>query len=361
MIPEHETLPKEVPFLCSSFSLRISSNLLRTCFPSKGFLTLMFRNSEHFSRRLESRRRVLAVTTRNFVWCPNFCKTSALVNGASLNSSFEKELKANFLLPSYLCRQNLLNSWWILTKVCIFHDFCFMIRLFWCLNMFMSCFIVIICQFFLKWPIFLFCLVFVLIGLTTSAEKETKLVFTNPSSASFSGPAATLLQKVPNTHLSSIVTTSDLSQGPGHQSSLSQIPPAIPSVPHQPTVLLSTAPDSASPSTHPGTQNVPSPAGLPRCRSGSYTIGPFSSFQSAAHIYSQKLSRPSSAKAGEWENERQPAVAAPPSPSKKRISPFLLAFFFLLLLKGKGYAAMFWYNQRRVLHLVQWHSFIDTK
>ncbi|CAK6431894.1 unnamed protein product [Pipistrellus nathusii] len=133
--------------------------------------------------------------------------------------------------------------------------------------------------------------------LTTSAEKETKLVFTNPSSASFSGPAATLLQKVPNTHLSSIVTTSDLSQGPGHQSSLSQIPPAIPSVPHQPTVLLSTAPDSASPSTHPGTQNVPSPAGLPRCRSGSYTIGPFSSFQSAAHIYSQKLSRPSSAKA----------------------------------------------------------------
>lgn len=153
---------------------------------------------------------------------------------------------------------------------------------------------------FLKMIYFLFCLVFVLIGLTTSTEKETKLVFTNPSSASFSGPAAaTLLQKVPNTHLSSIVTTSDLSPGPGHQSSLSQIPPAIPSMPHQPTVLLSTVPDSASPSTHPGTQNVPSPAGLPRCRSGSYTIGPFSSFQSAAHIYSQKLSRPSSAKAGE--------------------------------------------------------------
>ncbi|XP_070272362.1 tubulin polyglutamylase TTLL5 isoform X5 [Myotis yumanensis] len=133
--------------------------------------------------------------------------------------------------------------------------------------------------------------------LTTSAEKETKLVFTNPSSASFSGPAANLLQKVPNTHLSSIVTTSDLAPGPGHQASLSQIPPAIPSMPHQPTVLLSTVPDSASPSIHPGTQNVLSPAGQPRCRSGSYTIGPFSSFQSAAHIYSQKLSRPSSAKA----------------------------------------------------------------
>ncbi|XP_059545752.1 tubulin polyglutamylase TTLL5 isoform X2 [Myotis daubentonii] len=141
--------------------------------------------------------------------------------------------------------------------------------------------------------------------LTTSAEKETKLVFTNPSSASFSGPAANLLQKVPNTHLSSIITTSDLAPGPGHQASLSQIPPAIPSMPHQPTVLLNTVPDSASPSIHPGTQNVLSPAGQPRCRSGSYTIGPFSSFQSAAHIYSQKLSRPSSAKAGSGHAHKQ--------------------------------------------------------
>ncbi|XP_006157107.1 tubulin polyglutamylase TTLL5 isoform X8 [Tupaia chinensis] len=132
---------------------------------------------------------------------------------------------------------------------------------------------------------------------TTSAGKEAKLVYTNSSSASFSVPAATLLQKIPNTHLSSIVATTDLSPGPGHHSSLSQIPPAIPSVPHQPTVLLNPVPDNASPSIHPGIQNVPSPAGLARCRSGSYTIGPFSSFQSAAHIYSQKLFRPSSAKA----------------------------------------------------------------
>ncbi|XP_014414566.2 tubulin polyglutamylase TTLL5 isoform X5 [Camelus ferus] len=131
---------------------------------------------------------------------------------------------------------------------------------------------------------------------TTSAEKEAKLTCTNSSSTSFSGPPATLLQKIPNTHLSSIITTSDLSLGPGHHS-LSQISPAIPSMPHQPAILLSTVPDSASPSVQPGTQNIPSPAGLPRCRSGSYTIGPFSSFQSAAHIYSQKLSRPSSAKA----------------------------------------------------------------
>ncbi|EHH28061.1 hypothetical protein EGK_18400, partial [Macaca mulatta] len=131
---------------------------------------------------------------------------------------------------------------------------------------------------------------------TTSAEKEAKLVYTNSSSAPFSGPTATL-QKIPNTHLSS-VTTSDLSPGPGHHSSLSQIPSAIPSMPHQPTILLNTVSASASPSLHPGTQNIPSPAGLPRCRSGSHTIGSFSSFQSAAHIYSQKLSRPSSAKAG---------------------------------------------------------------
>ncbi|XP_027427890.2 tubulin polyglutamylase TTLL5 isoform X9 [Zalophus californianus] len=132
---------------------------------------------------------------------------------------------------------------------------------------------------------------------TTSADKEAKLVYTDSSSASFSGPVVTLLQKIPSTHLSSIITTSDLSPGPSHHSSFSQIPPAIPSMSHQPTGLLSTAPDSASPSILPGTQNAPSPAGLPRCRSGSYTIGPFSSFQSAAHIYSQKLSRPSSAKA----------------------------------------------------------------
>lgn len=121
--------------------------------------------------------------------------------------------------------------------------------------------------------------VFDLIGFTTSAEKEAKFVCTNSSSASFSGPAAALLQKIPNTHLSSIIATSDLSPGSGHHSSLSHIPPALPSMPHQPAALLSTVPDSASPSIHPGTQNLSSPAGPPRCQSGSYTIGPFSSFQ----------------------------------------------------------------------------------
>ncbi|XP_006884839.1 PREDICTED: tubulin polyglutamylase TTLL5 [Elephantulus edwardii] len=132
----------------------------------------------------------------------------------------------------------------------------------------------------------------------TTSEKEPKSVYSSSSSASFSGPTATLLQKIPSTHLSSVITNSDLPPGPGHHASLSPISPAIPSMPHQSTILLNTNPDSTSPSLHPGAQNVPSPAGLPRCRSGSYTIGPFSSFQSAAQIYSQKLSRPSSAKAG---------------------------------------------------------------
>lgn len=141
--------------------------------------------------------------------------------------------------------------------------------------------------------------VFVLIGLTTSAEKEATLVYTSSSSTSFSCSAATPLQKIPNTHLSSITTTSDLAPGPGHHSALSQLPAPIPSMPHKPAVVMSTVPNSASPFLHPATQNIPSPASLPRCRSGSYTIGHFSSFQSAAQIYSQKLSRPSSAKAGE--------------------------------------------------------------
>lgn len=173
-----------------------------------------------------------------------------------------------------------------------------------------------------------FCLfVFVLIGFTTSAEKEAKLVYTSSSSTSFSGPTATLLQKIPNTHLSSVITTSDLSPGPGHHS-LSQTPPAIPSMAHQPAILLSTVHGSASPSIHPGTQNVLSPAGLLRCRSGSYTIGPFSSFQSAAHIYSQKLSRPSSAKAGEWENERHSTMSASPQPQLKKNAISSLWLFF---------------------------------
>lgn len=140
-----------------------------------------------------------------------------------------------------------------------------------------------------------FLFVFVLIGLTTSTEKENKLIYSHSSSASFSGPAAALLQKIPNTHFSSNITTSDLSPRLGLHA-FSQIPPSISSMHHKSTALLNTVPERDSSS---GIQNVPNPGDLPRQQSGSYTFGPFSSFQSAAQIYSQKLSRPSSAKTGE--------------------------------------------------------------
>ncbi|XP_043841274.1 tubulin polyglutamylase TTLL5 isoform X9 [Dromiciops gliroides] len=81
-----------------------------------------------------------------------------------------------------------------------------------------------------------------------------------------------------------------------HSDKLS-LPPVISNVAHQPTALPNATPDNCSPSPHSVSHRVPSPAVLPRCRSGSYTIGPFSSFQSAAQIYNQRLSRPSSAKA----------------------------------------------------------------
>ncbi|XP_074091784.1 LOW QUALITY PROTEIN: tubulin polyglutamylase TTLL5 [Macrotis lagotis] len=130
---------------------------------------------------------------------------------------------------------------------------------------------------------------------TTSTEKESK----SPHSTSLcpsSGPSA-ILQKIPNSHLTSLIPSSDLTPVPSHHSAFSQVPPVISNVAHQPTALQNATPDNCSPSPHSVSHRVPSPAVLPRCRSGSYTIGPFSSIQSAAQIYSQKLSRPSSAKA----------------------------------------------------------------
>ncbi|XP_042669124.1 tubulin polyglutamylase TTLL5 isoform X2 [Centrocercus urophasianus] len=59
----------------------------------------------------------------------------------------------------------------------------------------------------------------------------------------------------------------------------------------------STATDCSSVFTNPMSSEASSLAGLHRC-SGSYTIGPLSSFQRAAQIYSQRLSRSTSAKAG---------------------------------------------------------------
>ncbi|NWW83301.1 TTLL5 polyglutamylase, partial [Climacteris rufus] len=118
----------------------------------------------------------------------------------------------------------------------------------------------------------------------------------NPPGASSSVSGATFQRSTS----SWMPAASENSKVAGHHSLLAppvaprliQSPPPLPS-------LQSTAPDSSSVLTNPVSSETCSLAGLHRCRSGSYTIGPFSSFQRAAQIYSQRLSRPSSAKVGE--------------------------------------------------------------
>uniref|UniRef100_A0A663DSU7 Tubulin--tyrosine ligase-like protein 5 n=1 Tax=Aquila chrysaetos chrysaetos TaxID=223781 RepID=A0A663DSU7_AQUCH len=93
---------------------------------------------------------------------------------------------------------------------------------------------------------------------------------------------------------------SENSQVPGHHSLPAPlVGPRLIQSPSLLPFLQSTAPDSPSVFTNPVSSEASSLAGLHRCHSGSYTIGPFSSFQRAAQIYSQRLSRPSSAKVGE--------------------------------------------------------------
>lgn len=91
-------------------------------------------------------------------------------------------------------------------------------------------------------------------------------------------------------------SAAEKAQVPDHHSvlSLSSGPRLTPS----PSVQ-STAPDSCSNTAKNTLRLSSNNANLHRCRSGSYTVSPFSSFQSAMQIYSQRLSRPSSAKAGE--------------------------------------------------------------
>uniref|UniRef100_A0A670IFC1 Tubulin--tyrosine ligase-like protein 5 n=1 Tax=Podarcis muralis TaxID=64176 RepID=A0A670IFC1_PODMU len=98
-----------------------------------------------------------------------------------------------------------------------------------------------------------------------------------------------------NSQLSSHPAASDNAQVPDHRpglsfSSGSRLTPS-PS-------LQSTAPDIWSNTAKITPRLSSNNASLHRCRSGSYTASPFSSFQSALQIYSQRLSRPASAKAG---------------------------------------------------------------
>uniref|UniRef100_A0A670IHB1 Tubulin--tyrosine ligase-like protein 5 n=1 Tax=Podarcis muralis TaxID=64176 RepID=A0A670IHB1_PODMU len=118
-------------------------------------------------------------------------------------------------------------------------------------------------------------------------------------------PSAILPQSI-NSQLSSHPAASDNAQVPDHRpglsfSSGSRLTPS-PS-------LQSTAPDIWSNTAKITPRLSSNNASLHRCRSGSYTASPFSSFQSALQIYSQRLSRPASAKAADSRSH---------SPSKQR-------------------------------------------
>lgn len=133
-------------------------------------------------------------------------------------------------------------------------------------------------------------------GPTFSSNAEVKLPRCGPLSASSSGAT---FQRSTSSWIPSQPAASENSQVPGHH--LLPAPPVGPKLIQSPSPLpssQSTAPDSSSVFTNPVSSEASSLAGLHRCHSGSYTIGPFSSFQRAAQIYSQRLSRPSSAKVG---------------------------------------------------------------
>ncbi|XP_072721408.1 tubulin polyglutamylase TTLL5 isoform X4 [Ciconia boyciana] len=135
-------------------------------------------------------------------------------------------------------------------------------------------------------------------GPTFSLNAEVKLPRCGPPSASSSVSGA-MFQRRTSSWIPSQPAASENSQVPGHHSL--PAPPVGPRLIQSPSPLpslQSTAPDSSSVFPNPVSSEASSLAGLHRCHSGSYTIGPFSSFQRAAQIYSQRLSRPSSAKVG---------------------------------------------------------------
>ncbi|XP_040977952.1 tubulin polyglutamylase TTLL5 isoform X2 [Aquila chrysaetos chrysaetos] len=135
-------------------------------------------------------------------------------------------------------------------------------------------------------------------GPTFSLNAEVKLPQCDPPSASSSVSGATF-QRSTSSWIPAQPPASENSQVPGHHSLPAPlVGPRLIQSPSLLPFLQSTAPDSPSVFTNPVSSEASSLAGLHRCHSGSYTIGPFSSFQRAAQIYSQRLSRPSSAKVG---------------------------------------------------------------
>ncbi|KAJ7410224.1 tubulin tyrosine ligase like 5 [Willisornis vidua] len=138
-------------------------------------------------------------------------------------------------------------------------------------------------------------------GPTFSLNAEVKLPRCSRPGAS-SSVAGAMVQRSTSSLIPSQPAASENLQMDGHHSL--PAPPVGPrliqSPPPQPS-LQSTTSDSSSVFTNPVSSETCSLAGLHPCRSGSYTIGPFSSFQRAAQIYSQRLSRlsrSSSAKVG---------------------------------------------------------------
>ncbi|XP_010165024.2 tubulin polyglutamylase TTLL5, partial [Antrostomus carolinensis] len=134
-------------------------------------------------------------------------------------------------------------------------------------------------------------------GPTFSLNTEEKLRQCGPPSAS-SPVSGAVFQRSTSSWIPSQPAASENSQMPGHHSL--PAPSVGPKLIQSPSLLpssQSTAPDSSSVFTYPVSSEASSLAELRR-HSGSYTIGPFSSFQRAAQIYSQRLSRPSSAKVG---------------------------------------------------------------
>ncbi|XP_075568755.1 tubulin polyglutamylase TTLL5 isoform X2 [Pelecanus crispus] len=133
---------------------------------------------------------------------------------------------------------------------------------------------------------------------TFSLNAEVKLPRCGPPSAS-SSVCGAMFQRNTSSWIPSQPAASENPQGPCHHSL--PAPPVGPRLIQSPSSLpssQSTAPDSSSVFANQVSSEASSLAGLHRCHSGSYTIGPFSSFQRAAQIYSQRLSRPSSAKVG---------------------------------------------------------------
>ncbi|NXA50389.1 TTLL5 polyglutamylase, partial [Nothocercus julius] len=139
-------------------------------------------------------------------------------------------------------------------------------------------------------------------------KSTMKLPRCGPAGASSFVPDATC-QRSTSSQLPSQPAASESPQMPGHHSLLAprliQTPSSSP-----PFQTQSTAPDTSTVFTNTGSAEACSLSGLHHCRYGSYAVNPLSSLQRAAQIYSQRLSQPSSEKAGECfgRHSRIPAI-----------------------------------------------------